>query len=277
MASMAMTNFSCPIEKIVLKAAASNHLPPVLLVHGAWHAAWCWEKFALALNQKGHEVHYFSLPGHGASSLYKRRLNDYSLSDYVDFLSDRIDEIKPTPVVIGHSMGGALLRIYLQKKTLPAAIFIASIPERGTLSLIARIAVRFPLALLKAMLLFRSEVIVETAERARALFYSPDNPIDYVAAQKRLGPESMRILLPLMYWRSFKNIIAGTPVYVIAGEKDRITSVSEQRALAKNLAAEFSVVEGQAHCMMLEPKYTSVVNLVDRWIRHRRMSQAPNT
>lgn len=260
-----MTNSN--IETVILKSAKENNLPPILLVHGAWHAAWCWDNFACELNKRGHQVHYFSLPGHGGTSLKHKRLNQYSLNDYVKFLSERIDEIKPTPIVIGHSMGGALLQIYLQNKTLPAAIFMASIPTQGTLPMIARIALRFPITLLKAILTYKSEAIVESPERSRALFFSADNPIDYKATQKLLGPESMKILPPLMYPGTFKKIKHGTPTYVIAGEKDIITTVSEQQGLAKGLAAKFSVIEGQAHCIMLEPKYKSVVALIDDWIK----------
>ena len=263
-----MQNQNQKIEMLVLNSSAKNDLPPILLVHGAWHAAWCWEQFAVELNKMGYEVHYFSLPGHGGSSLNKKNLNAYALNDYVRFLSDRIDEIKPTPIVIGHSMGGALLQIYLQKNVLPGAILMASIPKQGTLPLIARIAIRFPLALLKAMLTYNSAAIVSTPERARALFFSPGNPIDYTATQRLLGPESMKILFPLMYWGTFKKIKPGTPVYVIAGERDMVTSVSEQRALAKSLAAELTVFDGQAHCLMLEPNFKLVVTSIDRWIRN---------
>jgi len=255
------------IESVVLKAKTKNNLPPVLLVHGAWHAAWCWQEFAVALNNKGYEVHYFSLPGHGGSTIDRKNLNAYSLNDYVDFLSERIDEISPTPIVIGHSMGGALLQIYLQNKILPAAILIASIPRQGTFSLILRIALKFPLTLLKALFTYKSEVIIATPGRARALFFSSDNPIDVNVTQKLLGPESMTILPPLLYWGTFKKINPQTPVYVIAGDKDAITSVAEQRDLARHLDAKVSIVTGQAHCIMLEPKSQLVVEMIDEWIQ----------
>lgn len=256
------------IETVVLKPTEKNNLPPILLVHGAWHAAWCWEKFADELAKKGHEVHWFSLPGHGRTSLNNKNLNRYSLSDYVQFLSARINEIKPTPIVIAHSMGGALLQIYLQNNILPAAIFMASIPTQGTLPMIVRIARRFPSTLLKAILTYRSEVIIESPERARELFFSADNPIDYKATQKLLGPESMKILPPLMFPGTFKKIKKGTPTYVIAGDKDVITTVSEQYNLAQRLNAKFSIFKGQAHCIMLEPKYKSVVDSINDWIKN---------
>ena len=64
-----MQNQNQKIEILVLNSSAKNDLPPILLVHGAWHAAWCWEQFAVELNQMGYEVHYFSPALSGASLL----------------------------------------------------------------------------------------------------------------------------------------------------------------------------------------------------------------
>jgi pimeloyl-ACP methyl ester carboxylesterase len=256
-------------ERVVAYPSVRNQLPPVLLVHGAWHAAWCWKTFAAELAEQGYEVHYFSLPGHGGSRLNKPKLNQYSLTDYVESLSAEIDRIQPKPIVIGHSLGGALLQIYLQTHQLPAAVLMASIPTQGTLPLIMRIALRFPLALLMAVLKYKSEIIVGTQERVRALFYSPDNMIDVQQIQQRLGPESMKILYPLMSPRTFKKIRPGTPVYVIAGSRDKITSVSEQRHLAKWLSADLMIVDDQAHCLMLEPKYQIVARSIANWLQQK--------
>ena len=262
-----MTTSTDGIEREVVNPAVRNQLPPVLLVHGAWHAAWCWKAFATELAEQGFEVHYFSLPGHGGSRLNKPKLNQYALTDYVECLAAEIDRIQPKPIVIGHSMGGALLQIYLQTQQLPAAILMASIPTQGTLPLIMRIALRFPLALLLAILRYKSEVIVGTPDRVRALFYSPDNLIDVQEIQQRLGPESMRILYPLMSPGTLKKIRPGTPVYVIAGGRDKITSVSEQRHLAEHLSADLMIVDGQAHCLMLEPKHQIVARAIATWLQ----------
>ena len=36
-----------------------------LLIHGAWHGAWCWFKIIPYLENKGHKVITPNLPGHG--------------------------------------------------------------------------------------------------------------------------------------------------------------------------------------------------------------------
>src|SRR5512141_2985715 len=45
-----------------------EHPAPLLFVHGAWHAAWCWdEHFLDFFAGQGFAVHALSLQGHGAS------------------------------------------------------------------------------------------------------------------------------------------------------------------------------------------------------------------
>ena len=43
----------------------------MLLVHGAWHGAWCWERVLAPLLVLGYEPEALDLPGHGvAGALY---------------------------------------------------------------------------------------------------------------------------------------------------------------------------------------------------------------
>ena len=78
---------------------------PVLLVHGAWHGAWCW-KMHLAdyLAQQGFQVHAISLRGHGNSE-GRQRLRCSGVADYVDDVAQVARQLSAPPIVIGHSMG----------------------------------------------------------------------------------------------------------------------------------------------------------------------------
>jgi Alpha/beta hydrolase family len=56
--------------------------PPILFVHGAWHAAWCWDEFFLDyFAAHGFEAHALSLRAHGASEgraqLHRSRIRHY--------------------------------------------------------------------------------------------------------------------------------------------------------------------------------------------------------
>ena len=55
-----------------------------VLVHGAWHGGWCWEKLTPILEASGHRVVTPDLPGRGPES---QPLSGLTLDDYADFLS----------------------------------------------------------------------------------------------------------------------------------------------------------------------------------------------
>jgi len=49
----------------VEKAREDSELSTFVLIHGGWHGAWCWDRVVPLLEQAGHEVVRFDLPGHG--------------------------------------------------------------------------------------------------------------------------------------------------------------------------------------------------------------------
>ena len=77
-----------------------------LLVHGAWHGGWCWDKVVPILEEKGHKVEAPDLPGHGKD---KTPISEISLQAYADHICGILDA-QPEPVIlVGHSMGGAII------------------------------------------------------------------------------------------------------------------------------------------------------------------------
>jgi pimeloyl-ACP methyl ester carboxylesterase len=77
-----------------------------VLVHGAWHGAWCWEKVVPLLEARGHRAIAPDLPGHGAD---RTPLAQIALDAYAERVRATI-AAQPEPVVlVGHSMGGVVI------------------------------------------------------------------------------------------------------------------------------------------------------------------------
>lgn len=74
-----------------------------VLVHGAWHGAWAWEKVVPLLEGKGHEVEVFDLPGHGDDGT---PVAEVSLQAYADRVVEALDAGEEPAILVGHSMGG---------------------------------------------------------------------------------------------------------------------------------------------------------------------------
>lgn len=76
----------------------------VLLIHGAWHGAWCWEPLIEPLRAQGVEVETIDLPGHGDST---DPLGD--LHGDADAVRARLDTDSGPVLLVGHSYGGMVI------------------------------------------------------------------------------------------------------------------------------------------------------------------------
>ncbi len=77
-----------------------------ILVHGAWHGAWCWHKVVSLLEKEGHTVIAVDLPGHGTD---KTPTAEVTLQSYVDSVCNTIDAQQEPVLLVGHSMGGGII------------------------------------------------------------------------------------------------------------------------------------------------------------------------
>ena len=77
-----------------------------VLIHGAWHGAWCWKNVIPHIEKKGHKVVAPDLPGHGED---KRPIAEITLKAYTDRVCQILDEQTDPVNLVGHSMGGVVI------------------------------------------------------------------------------------------------------------------------------------------------------------------------
>ena len=79
-----------------------------VLVHGAWHGAWCWSRVLPGLRAAGHTAHAVTLTGVGERAhLLSRDITlDTHVRDVVNLIvSEELDDV----VLVGHSYGGLII------------------------------------------------------------------------------------------------------------------------------------------------------------------------
>lgn len=159
-----------------------------ILVHGAAHGGWCWEKIVPLLQEKGHHVLAPDLPGAGDDHTL---LGDITLPSYVQRILSLVDA-EPEPVIlVGHSMGGVTISEVAETRPekLRCLVYICALmlPD-GTHA--REITGREPGSLLMRSLEFSQDGYSYTYKKSNVptLFYNDCAPEDVFKALPRLRP-----------------------------------------------------------------------------------------
>jgi pimeloyl-ACP methyl ester carboxylesterase len=260
------------LEVIEKGSVSESHPVPLLFVHGAWHAAWCWDEHFLGFfADKGYRALAVSLRGHG-NSLTSKPLRACSVADYVKDISSVADSLPTAPVVIGHSMGGFFVQKYLETHDAPGAVLMASMPPQGNLGSSLRWVRQHPWHCAKMAITGKSLPYISTPELARERFFSAQTPdshvVDYAA---RLQEESARVSIDCMVLSLRRPKCVTTPVLVLGADDDGAHTREEVRATARAYRAEAEFFPNMGHNMMLEPGWAAVAQRIHTWLGTHRL------
>ena len=74
-----------------------------ILIHGAYHGAWCWDKVVSLLKKEGHRAIAIDLPGSGKD---KTPISQVTLDGYAQKICKVLDTQPEAVILVGHSLGG---------------------------------------------------------------------------------------------------------------------------------------------------------------------------
>ncbi|WP_137149087.1 alpha/beta hydrolase [Mycolicibacterium sp. CR10] len=257
------------LEVIDKGSVSASHPVPLLFVHGAWHAAWCWdEHFLDFFAARGYRALALSLRGHGGSTT-ATPLRKLSFDDYLEDIASVTAGLAIEPVIVGHSMGGFLVQKYLQSRTAPAGVLLASMPPTGYLSSGLRWLKRHPWHFASVTVTGRSLPFVSTPELARERFFSPGTPESVVRRYAaRLQEESARSGVDGIRDLPRPGLVT-TDMLVLGALEDGAVTPAEVRATGKAYRTEAHLFAGMGHNMMLEPGWESVAKRMVQWFDAR--------
>lgn len=166
-----------------------------LLVHGALHGAWCWEKLVPFLKARGHRVLVIDLPGRGDDPIRGWKAK---FSHFVDRVRGGASRMEGPVIAVGHSWGGFVISGAAEAE--PAAfdrlIYLAAFAPRSGDSAASLVA-RNPKPTAKGSWsnnLLRGELLPNASDAAFA-FYNTCSQEDQNWAVARLRPEPIRPML----------------------------------------------------------------------------------
>ena len=244
------------------------HPTPLLFVHGAFVAAWCWDDYFLPyFAQRGFAAHALSLRGHGGSS-GQDTLSLAGIDDYeTDVLRAALELTKPIAVV-GHSMGAMVLQRCLHRLNAAAAVLMAPVPPEGLLGSSLLLAAREPALFREINLIHYSHPRFASLRGLRGAVFSARVPDAEVGRHfARMQPESQRAVFDLSWPQHFFiGRATGVPALVLGGAKDTFfpPDMIESTARVYGVAAE--MFPEMAHAMMLEPDWQQAADRIIEWL-----------
>jgi len=247
--------------------------PPLLFVHGAAHGAWCWdEHFIPWFTERGFQAVALDLRGHG--SRRGSPLRWVPLSAYVEDVNEAAAKLERPPVLVGHSVGGSVVERYLSAGGRAAGAVLASPVPHNLVGFAMRYSRANPVRFLTMLATLSFKPMVGTPS-AFSIFFSPSMPRNEIARlQAYAQEESFRAFLDGVLTPLARPRPAAVPTLVVTGSEDAMFTVDEERKIADYHRAEFDLLPGIGHDLMLDVGWEGVAERIARFVRSLSSSPA---
>ncbi len=264
----------------------------IVLIHGLWVTPRSWEHWVTHFEEKGFTVLAPAYPGFEVEVEALRAdptvIAEMTLPKILDHLSAVIGGLETPPILMGHSAGGALTQILLDRGYGAAGVAFNSAPTEGV-----RIV---PLSQVRATF----EVLKNPRNRHRAVGFDLDQwkyaftntftDEDAAATYERYhipAPGGIvwgSVLANLEpghqdSWVDYKND-RRAPLLFVAGGEDHIMPPSVQRSNAKhyksNTITEVKEFEGYAHLLPAQDGWEAIADEALEWAVSHAGAEPPD-
>jgi pimeloyl-ACP methyl ester carboxylesterase len=264
-----------------VEGAATNRTP-LMLIHGAWLSSQSWENFSGYFRDRNFDVSAPEWPRKQGDVEELREKTDaiegLGLDEIVDHYEAQIRALDEEPVLIGHSFGGLIVELLLDRGLGRAGVALSPAPPKGILVL--------PFSSLKAAapaLAHPSRwhgVVPLTLEEFTYGFVNTFSPEDAAAAYEKYAvPETGQIF----YEAGFANFHlhpptevhfkkeARAPLLIVGAEKDNTVPASLSKKQYEkygksDATTDYIEFPGRPHLMMAAEGWEEIAAAIETWL-----------
>ena len=258
------------MKQLVAGSSAERYPPEqakfkssLVLVHGVWSGAWCWQSWA---------THFCNLGWDCVAMDLRRRsipnptvsLSRLSFDDCVRGLAEVIRSFSNPPILLAMNLGALMALKALEETKLSALILVSPSPPANIVDAQSRQQRLLWLKYRWLTFLQRPFRIAEKDFRTHFLTPLPENL--HSALYQRTVPEPSAVAREFLAARV--RVASGPlscPVLVLGGSEDNLTPTATSNRLAQWLGGEFREYRGQGH-WLIEQDGESIVRDIHRWI-----------
>lgn len=247
----------------------------IVFIHGMFMTPLCWEKWIPYFAAKGYRCLAPAWPGREKPVAELRRnhpdaeLAKLKLNQVVDHMDAFIRDLAEKPAIIGHSMGGLVVQLLLQRELAVAGIAINSAPPAGVFTTeFSFVKSNFPV--INPFLL--NKPVQMTFEHFQYAFVNTLSLDEqraaydrYVVPESRGVPTSSLGAAGKVDFRKLRR-----PLLITAGEKDHIIPVSLNRSNYQKYkgpsVTDFKEFAGRDHFIIGERGWEDVADYCLAWL-----------
>ena len=195
-----------------------------VLVHGAWHGAWCWELLVPELERRGHRAVTVDLPTTDP---------DAGCASYAEVVLEAVDAAGDDVVLVGHSLAGLTIPYVAAIQSVRELVFLCAlipVPGKSSGQLVREEGVVFPNFGAKQIAQEDGSSSWPDETAIDAFFHDCPPPMARAAAE-RLRAQAWRVsdeITPLREWPD-------VPCRYILATGDRCIRPEWSRAAARRL------------------------------------------
>jgi len=199
-----------------------------ILVHGAWHGGWCWEKLTPLLEQAGHTVVAKDLPGMGQD---QTSFMDDVLGQWADSVAAEVAAASAPVILVGHSRGGLVISEVAERvgPKIARLVYLTAFLLPGGVSLMANVMSRGEGTGPALVIDEASGTCTVQLGTQRAVFYHLCPEADVAAAIDRLCLEPLEPLVRGL--RVTEERFGVVPRAYVEAAHDQAITLDHQRAM----------------------------------------------
>lgn len=253
----------------------------ILLIHGLWVTPSSWAKFKSYFEDCGYNVIASPWPGIGKDVAAIRRdpsrLHGIGIAEVVAHYTEIIRSLPEPPIIMGHSFGGLITQLLIDRGLGAAGVAIDSVPPKGILILPLSTYLALTPAFLKPSTFKKTfrftfkqwwQVFANTLSESEARLEYEREVIPasgraiFQAALSNLTPNSLATI-------NFANN-SRAPLLFIGGEKDVIMPAALSRRNSKKYRVSSAVTEykefpSRSHYIIAETGWEAVAAYALNW------------
>lgn len=234
----------------------------MILLHGAWHGAWCWERVVALLKQKHQSVLAPDLPGHGVKK--QPPFTGITLNTYVDFVCDLVAGANQRVTLVGHSMAGVVISQVAEKMpdAIDELIYVAAFIPANNQSLVESAGqITSPgVSSEMSMDMPNNAIHLNFSPRLQPLFYNRCHQEDIELAFSSAQPQPLRPMVDRVNLSTEK--FGSVKKRYIVCEHDVALTANDQRQFAQHINSEIVSLEADH-----SPFFSATSLLVDQLLR----------